>query len=110
MINWTRVKELNDEIGSEGFAEVVELFLLETGEVVARLHNSPDPPRLEAELHFLKGGVLNLGFEDVSRLCQDGEVLAAQGDAARIDLQAIVHAYDEAKASFLVEMPLRLCL
>jgi len=108
MINWTRIHELNDEIGSEDFAEVVELFLSEAGTVVARLRDIPDPAGLEAELHFLKGGVLNLGFEDVARLCQEGEALAAHGNALQIDLQAIVAAYDNAKASFLKEMPLRL--
>lgn len=108
MINWARIKELNDEIGSEDFAEVVELFLSEAGTVVARLRDSPEPAGLEGELHFLKGGVLNLGFEEVARLCQEGEVLAAQGNAGQIDLQAIITAYDNAKASFLEEMPLRL--
>ncbi len=108
MINWTRIKELHDEIGNEDFTEVVELFLFEAGTVVTRLRENPDPAGLEAELHFLKGGVLNLGFDDVSRLCQEGEVLATQGRNVQIDLQAIVTAYDDAKASFLEEMPSRL--
>lgn len=113
MINWTRIKELNDEIGGEDFAEVVELFLAEAGSVVARLRESPDRTGLRdtglgEELHFLKGGVLNLGFEEVARLCQEGEVLAAQGKASQIDLQSIVTAYDNAKTLFMEEMPQRL--
>lgn len=108
MINWTRIKELNDEIGGENFAEVVELFLAEAGSVVARLRESSDRTGLGEELHFLKGGVLNLGFEEVARLCQEGEVLAAQGKESQIDLQSIVTAYDNTKALFMEEMPQRL--
>ena len=49
MIDWTRVKELQDEIGADDFAEVVQLFLEETDAVVERLIASPRLTEIEAD-------------------------------------------------------------
>ncbi|MFU8880780.1 MAG: Hpt domain-containing protein [Rhodobacterales bacterium] len=100
MIDWTRVRDLRDEIGDDSFADVVDLFLVETSAVVARLRDYPEPASLEADLHFLKGCVLNLGFSKVSALCQQGESMAAKGDAAQVDLAAIINAYDQTADAF----------
>jgi HPt (histidine-containing phosphotransfer) domain-containing protein len=108
MIDWVRVRDLHDEIGSDGFAEVVDLFLAETGQVVSRLRDNPDQLALEDELHFLKGGVLNLGFTQVAALCQTGESVAAKGQALHVDVTEIIQAYELAQASFLAELPIQL--
>lgn len=100
MIDWTRLHDLQNEIGNDGFAEVVDLFLVETSAVVARLRDRPEPASLEADLHFLKGCVLNLGFSRVSTLCQQGESMAASGSAEQIDLDAIIKAYDQTRDAF----------
>ena len=105
MIDWQRVRDLHDEIGSDGFAEVVDLFLAATGHVVSRLHDNPDQSGLENDLHFLKGGVLNLGFTQVAALCQHGESVAAKGQALDVDIAEIIQAYEIAQASFLAELP-----
>ena len=73
MIDWGRANELLAEIGCEGFAEVVDLFLDEVEAVVLRLEIRPEPAQYEADLHFLKGGAWNLGFAEFGALCQDGE-------------------------------------
>ena len=99
MIDWARVNALRDEIGAADFAEVVTLFLEEADEVVSRLSNLLGAPRLEADLHFLKGAALNLGFADFASLCQIGERRAAQGDASA-DLQEIRHSYAASKTAF----------
>ena len=39
MIDWTRVNELVDEIGTEDFGEVVELFLMEVDHAIGLLAN-----------------------------------------------------------------------
>jgi histidine phosphotransfer protein HptB len=54
MIDWDRLNELRSEIGDGDFAEVVELFLLEADEVIARISVSAGATALEADLHFLK--------------------------------------------------------
>lgn len=100
MINWERVEELRDEIGAEDFDEVVELFLDEVEEVIERLRAAPDLSTLEADLHFLKGSALNLGFETFSQLCQAGEAASAAGQAATVDVPAILGAFEESKAIF----------
>ena len=81
MIDWERVAELRSEIGAEGFAEVVELFLDEVEAMVMAMGKTPG--KLEDELHFLKGSALNLGFRTFSAQCQKGETLAASGHDRR---------------------------
>lgn len=104
MIDWSRVRELRDEVGAEEFDEVVELFLEEVDEVVARLRADPDPTKYEEELHFLKGSALNLGFEALGKLCQSGESAAAAGQQDTVILEPILSCYDRSRASFLAEL------
>lgn len=98
MIDWTRVAELRTEIGDEDFAEVVTLFLEEADEAVQGLAGCQAARALESTLHFLKGSALNLGFQTLARLCQDGERRAAAGEAG-IDVSAIASAYESSKIS-----------
>lgn len=106
MIDWTRIAELRSEIGEDDLQEVVGLFLEETDEVVARLSASAAISTLEAELHFLKGSALNLGFAHLADLCQDGERRAARGDGATIQLDAIIAMYHQSKSTFLAGVAL----
>jgi HPt (histidine-containing phosphotransfer) domain-containing protein len=99
MIDWERVKELRAEIGAEDFGEVAVMFLEEADEAVGRLSQQLSAKAVEADLHFLKGAALNLGFDALSGLCQDGERRAAAGDTD-IDLEAVRAAYFASKAAF----------
>jgi histidine phosphotransfer protein HptB len=101
MIDWDRVDTLREEVGEENFAEVVALFLDEVDEVVDRFRSAPDPDALERDLHFLKGGALNLGFARLGALCQTGERLAAEGRADRVDMAEIVETYATSRRVFL---------
>lgn len=92
MINWSHVDELKAEM-DEAFDEVVAMFLEEAGEVVARLESSPEPARYQADLHFLKGAALNLGFERFAELCAEGEANAAIGQPENVALPEIIEAY-----------------
>ncbi len=105
MISWDRVNELREEIGDSDFAEVADMFLEEVDEVIERLRGGPAPDTLEEELHSLKGSALNLGFETLSKLCQDGESLAAAGNFAAISLPEIFSAYEESKRAFRQKVP-----
>jgi HPt (histidine-containing phosphotransfer) domain-containing protein len=108
MIDWARVSDLHDEIGRDGFSEVLELFLEETGRCVDLLRTAPDPDQLAMNLHSLRGGLVNLGFTEVSTLCERGEVLASMGQPDRVDTTPIVQAYDNARRTFLAELDQRL--
>ena len=97
-IDWERVTELRDEIGADGFGEVVALFLEEADEVMARITTAHGAKAVEADLHFLKGAALNLGFQDFAALCQEGERRAAAGDGG-VDLAAVRASYLAAKTA-----------
>jgi HPt (histidine-containing phosphotransfer) domain-containing protein len=99
MIDWDRVKELRSEIGADDFSEVAEMFLQEADEAVARLMPGLSAAAMEADLHFLKGAALNLGFDALSGLCQDGERRAAAGDTG-VDLDAVRSTYFASKSAF----------
>lgn len=101
MIDWARIDELESEIGTDGFSEVVELFLDEVESIIMRLKAAPDPAHYEADLHFLKGGAWNLGFRDFGGLCQDGERRAASGRLDEIDIPRIVASYFDSKQAFM---------
>ncbi|WP_343080390.1 Hpt domain-containing protein [Ostreiculturibacter nitratireducens] len=101
MIDWKRVEELRDEIGEEGFAEVVELFLDEVETVVMRLRSEPSTEHYEEDLHFLKGSAWNLGFAAFGALCQGGERTAAAGRARSVDIREILDCYGRSKAQFM---------
>ncbi|MEX0305340.1 MAG: Hpt domain-containing protein [Leisingera sp.] len=103
MIDWPRVTELREEVGAEDFEEVVEIFLEEVEEVIGKLQGG-DRSQLEQDLHFLKGSALNLGFEDFSELCLNGERRSAQGEAENVDVPAIIAKFNDSKSAFLAGM------
>ena len=101
MIDWARVADLRGEVGTEGFDEVVTMFMEETDETIRRLNSRQGEAGLEELLHFLKGSALNLGFTAVSRLCHEGERLAAAGRGAEVDLVQLTDSYESARRLFL---------
>lgn len=101
MIDWKRVTDLKDEIGSEDFEEVVPLFIEEVSEITERLRNDPKLDQLENDLHSLKGSAMNLGFTEFSTLCSKGESMAAKGDAISVDIATILTSFDNSRDVFL---------
>ena len=101
MIDWNRVRELRDEIGVDDFTEVVDLFLEEVEDVLDRMRSRPDPANYEADLHFLKGSALNLGFQALSALCRDGELRAAARRLEDADLLQVFRVYESSKRQFM---------
>ena len=99
MIDWDRVRELRSEIGPDDFAAVASLCLEEADEAIARLSADGGAKALAADLHFLKGAALNLGFDALSALCQDGERRAGIGDLS-VDLAAVKAAYGACRTEF----------
>jgi histidine phosphotransfer protein HptB len=100
MINWDRVAELQDEIGADGFDEVVALFLAEADECVVRLPLAATPDQVEADMHFLKGSALNLGLDQLADLCQQGE-RAARGLGEPIAVERVLGQYAAAREALL---------
>lgn len=99
MIDWTRVRELRDEIGDDDFGEVVVLFLQEADEVIARLGRNGRQRSVVEDLHFLKGAALNLGFRDLAGSCSEAERLIAADQS--IDLAAIAARFLSTRTAFM---------
>ena len=104
MIDWSRVTTLREEVGEEDFDEVVELFLEEVDDTVARLAEAPDLTTLGEDLHFLKGSATNLGFIQFSELCASGEAVCAQGNPSSVDLAQLVDSYRGSRGVFLQDL------
>jgi HPt (histidine-containing phosphotransfer) domain-containing protein len=101
MIDWNRVEELRDEIGAEGFAEVIDMFLDEAMGALNALAAGLPAGEVETQLHFLKGSALNLGLRDLAAICQDGERRAAGGDAASVDIPRLSATFQASRKSLL---------
>ena len=99
-IDWSRLAGLQEEIGPEEFAAVVEVFLADTDALVAELPQTP-PGGLEAALHAIKGSALNLGLAQLAALCADGEMRAAGGRLQEVALAPILLAYGEARRALV---------
>lgn len=101
MIDWDRVAELREDIGTESFAEVIEIFLGEVGTVIAGLSPDKSAKTLAEELHFLKGSALNIGFGRLAELCAKGEGMAVSGQPDQVPLEQIRRCYAESRSVFL---------
>lgn len=99
MIDWDRVEMLRRDIGEEDFGEVVRLFIEEAEAVVGRLEAQGSARQREADLHFLKGSALNLGFADLAALCGAEERRAAEG--AMVDTAPVIGLYTASRRAFL---------
>ena len=105
MIDWDRMNSLRDDVGADEFDEVVEIFLEEVDEIIARLADKPDATTLEADLHALKGCALGLGFRAFAKLCQAAEGLCGEGKETEVNLDAILRVYADSRRVFLDELP-----
>lgn len=101
MIDWQRVAELKEEIGTEGFAEVADMFLDEAEGAVRALLSGLPASQIEAQLHFLKGSALNLGLSELAAICQEGERKAAAGEGEAVDLNQMAAIYNASRARLL---------
>jgi len=101
MIDWKRVKQLQEEIGQDDFPDIVDVFVEEVDEMIEGFSSPPNLETLGDTLHALKGSALNLGFTAVAGLCQQGELRAANGHAQDISLAPILQCYAQSKDIFL---------
>jgi histidine phosphotransfer protein HptB len=107
MIDWARVNDLKEEIGLDDLAEVTAMFLDEADELVARLTPAASAAQIEADLHFLKGCAVNLGFRALAILCRTGERSARAADTRAFDLAEVAQVYQASKVAFLAGLKAR---
>ena len=105
MIEWTRVMELHDEVGSDAFKDITQVFLLEVSEALAELTNDTPRQTLEERLHFIRGCSLNLGFKAFSTLCHQAETQATKGQVKTINVADLVNRYEASYEVFVTNLP-----
>lgn len=109
MIDWDRVTELRNEVGAEDFEEVIELFMEEVNSIIEPMRQGMNnPSHLEENLHFLKGCALNIGFDEFSSLCHEGEKKAAAGLGETVSIAKVLDVFDQSAMTFEKELQIHL--
>lgn len=99
MIDWDRIAQLKADIGEDTFPELAPVFLAELQEAMSALSANPSPGA--AEMHFIKGSALTLGFQDVSQQAAAAELGFRQDPNYRADLASLQSAFAAEHAEFL---------
>ncbi len=103
MIDWKQARQLQEDVGKEEMAEVVELFLLEVDEAVEALQKDyagMSSTDRSAAFHFLKGCASNLGFKAFGDECAQCEEITKAGDEPDCQVSDIVVIYENSKQQF----------
>lgn len=95
MIDWTRVAELQDDLGVEDFEEITVLFMEEVDGCLDQLAKDSGGSFAE-QLHFLKGSAANLGFRAMQQICEQLEASRDESEIPRL-----IEAYGTSKQVFV---------
>ena len=68
----------------EVFAEISRIFIKELGWRIPLLGNMDDHEEIERQAHSLKGGALNVGAVELSRLANELNIIATTGPQTRV--------------------------
>ncbi|HUF03083.1 MAG TPA: response regulator [Aridibacter sp.] len=91
-----RMRELEDECGTQVVAECLQLFRLDTIRTVKRLKNALEKNDLEkvaAEAHKLKGSTANMGAPELSDLC--GKLMDGAREERREVCSVLIERFTE---------------
>ena len=97
MINWDRISELQAEVGEDGIADIIEIFLEEMDEGLEGLAKADQASDVLDRLHFLKGSAQNIGLDTMSALCARFEADIKTDATIQPDISAIRQALGTAK-------------
>jgi len=100
MIDWKRIAELREDLGEDDVHALAQMFFEEADQVIDRLRQGGAGGTLEADMHFLAGSALSIGFVRLGTLCADYERLAAEGNSVMIDTGAVIRCYDQSVVEF----------
>ncbi|MFK5998041.1 MAG: Hpt domain-containing protein [Rhodobacterales bacterium] len=103
MIDWQQARQLQDDVGKDEMAEVVELFLSEVDEAMETLQaNYAGMPVNErsAAFHFLKGCAANLGFKSFGDHCAEAEAVTKSGGTPDFTISELAGIYTDSKQVF----------
>jgi HPt (histidine-containing phosphotransfer) domain-containing protein len=102
MINWAQIDSLISDVGEEDVAEVIEIFLDEVDQKLDDMRGiapKSEPQDMAADLHFLKGSALNIGFEEMGQFCSKAEnqFKSGSGDPQGV-VQAIAVLFEQSRS------------
>ncbi len=102
MIDWDRVGILHADVGAAEFATIFALFTEEAEGVIAGLDDNAPIETLRADMHFLAGSALNLGFRGLAEFCHRAQRQAERG--RRPDIPALCNLYRQSKRVFAARL------
>lgn len=101
MINWNRINDLTNDIGAENIDEVIEVFLEEVEDVLATLKADCSMNDLRHARHFLRGSAMNLGFDELGKLCTSEDPAGFTNVETAAFIGKMKSVYDASKTEFL---------
>ena len=108
LIDWSQIKELEDDMGAEDLGEVIEIFLSEVESALGPLVDAPptDAGEMASQMHFLKGCAYNLGFAAFGAICAEGEAKSHGGDLSGVVINDVSALYGASKTEFIRDFSL----
>lgn len=100
IVDWARVRELHDEIGAEDFDDIAEMFLDEVAEAIENLAAAETAQNMEADLHFIKGSALNIGFASLATIAAEWEAKVRDNEANSVPVELVVKAHSDCVGEF----------
>ena len=113
MIDWNRLRALNNDFGAEAMGEVVAVFVAEMDDAVDQLPAITDTGARADALHTLKGTAANLGLVALADFCAEAEgTLRRDGPPQEFGgvVQRVQTVYASSRAELLHGLPDRLGL
>ena len=98
MISKERLDELRSEVGNDDFEEIVALFIADSDGILVKPRAASGPAEAEDLLHTLKGSALNLGFDEVARLCCEGQGSSAGSACWTAQFGHLLDVYEQSKS------------
>lgn len=101
MLDWTRISELQDDLGEDGFAEMSELFLQEIATILDQLIPESAVTTWESQLHMIKGCALNMGLGALAGYAAQLEQNAHQTLAWDAEIVRLRDLFADSRQEFL---------
>lgn len=103
MIDATRLKELEEDVGSEGLREILDAFLADAEGAIIELRKMAACGPADAcrdQLHYLKGCARNVGAARLGDLCERLEAAAsvfsdADLEQLQTELRSVRHHFSD---------------
>ncbi|MEM0978049.1 MAG: Hpt domain-containing protein [Pseudomonadota bacterium] len=100
MIDWNRIAELKSDLGDDGLADLLPIFLDEIDDALTKLATQTEASEGAAICHFIKGSAANLGFASLAEASHAGEQAGKAGTLPPNIAKTLRDHFDAAKQEF----------